>query len=376
MELPLSPRSPRSPRVSEKDAAVVPAVFPFGSLPAELLSEVLAQLPLDSRARAACVARTWRFAAKSPDTRWLELDLRAAATADWTLTRLTQSVGRALLLYAATFRAGGARSLDLSGQAMQSDVNARWLYDLLAEHASRPGGSTIRAVTAPCAFWPASAAALCHLLPSLDALTVAVSAAGSETGESLMALLTTPALRCSSFTLSSRLVLCPAPQQLAAALAPHMRWLQKLDLSASGLHDAHIEALAPLLRGAPALEILDLSENACTAACMAQLVHAVLPSEGSALHTLDLSGNTVLQQQGGQHTALATLLDALHAQHECALRRGPATGVRGAPHPLRRLIVQCCAPLEVLAYAKEQALPSTQLDFGFNSHTWRLWGAV
>ena len=376
MERPLSPRSPRSPRISEKDGAAVPAVFPFGSLPAELLSEVLAQLPLDSRARAACVARAWRKAARLPEANWLQLDLSARATADWTRTRLTQAVVRALLLHAATFRGGGARSLDLSGQAMQSDVNASWLYDLLAEHASFPGGGTIRGVTAPCAFWPASAAAVCHLLPSLDALTVSVSAAGSETGESLIAMLKTPALRCSSFTLSSRVVLCPPPEQLAAALAPHMRWLQKLDLSASGLRDAHIEAIAPLLRGAQALEILDLSENACTAACMAQLVQAVLPAEGSSLHTLDLSGNMVLQPQAGQHTALVALLDALLAQHETALRRGPPSEGRGAPHPLRRLVVQCCAPLEVLAYAKEQALPSTTLDFGFNSHTWRLWGAV
>jgi len=206
------------------------------------------------------------------------------------------------------------------------------------------------------------------LLPSLDALNVAISAAGSETGEALVSMLTTPALRISSFTLSPRLVLCPAPELLAAALAPHVRWLKKLDLSSSGLRDAHIAAIAPLLRGAQALEILDLSENACTAACMAQLVHAVLPREGSALHTLDLSGNTVLQPQ---HNALATLLDALRQQHECATRRGAAS-----VHPLRRLIVQCCAPLEVLAYAKEQALPSTQLEYGFNSHTWRLWGAV
>ena len=108
---------------------------------------------------------------------------------------------------------------------------------------------------------------------------------------------------------------------------------------------------------------------------MAQLVHAVLPAEGSALHTLDLSGNMVLQPQAGQHTALAALLDALRAQHESALRRGPPSEGRDAPHPLRRLVVQCCAPLEVLAYAKEQST-STTLDFGFNSHTWRLWGAV
>ena len=373
MELLLSPRSPRSPRACSKND---PAVFPFGSFPAELLSEVLAQLPLDSRARAACVARPWRAAARTPEARWLRLDLSAAATADWTLTRVTQSAVRALLQHAATLRAGGARSLDLTGQAMQSDVNASWLYDLLAEHASQPAGSTIRAVTAPCAFFPASAAALCHLLPSLDALHVAISAAGSETGESLVAMLTTPALRISSFTLSARLVLCPAPEQLAAALAPHVRWLKKLDLSASGLRDAHIEALAPVLRGARALEILDLSENAVTAACVAQLVHAVLPQEGSVLHTLDLSGNMVLQPHGGQYAALATLLEALRKQHECAERRGAASDGRGAPHPLRRLVVQCCAPLEVLAFAKEQALPSTLVEYGFNSHSWRLWGAV
>jgi hypothetical protein len=281
-------------------------------------------------------------------------------------------VVRALLLHAATFRGGGARSLDLSGQAMQSDVNASWLYDLLAEHASFPGGGTIRAVTAPCAFWPASAAAVCHLLPSLDALTVAVSAAGSETGESLIAMLKTPALRCSSFTLSSRVVLCPPPEQLAAALAPHMRWLQKLDLSASGLRDAHVEALAPLLATAHALQRLDLSENALTADCIAALVAAVLPAEGSSLRVLDLSGNKLhVRRAGGpSRFAFTTVLEALTRQHEHALL-APA----GPKHPLRRLVVQCCAPLPALEHVKEHAAP-TDVAFGFGSHTWRLWGAV
>ena len=370
--LPLSPRSPRSPRVSEEESSVA---FPFHHLPPELLAACLACLPLDASARCSCVARAWRSASRAPDTRWLELQLSASATALWIRPlALSRRTVAELLLHAAALSAGaGARSLDLTGHELDCDTS--WLYDLLLAEASRPGGGALLRVTAPqVVMWPATAAALCGVLPRLQALTVAVAAAGVETGESLVTALATPALRVSSFTLSSRLVLCPPPEQLAAALAPHAAWLTELDLSASGLRDAHVEALAPLLANAHALQRLDLSENMLTADCIAALVAAVLPDEGSALRVLDLSANKLQQRRAGGPTrfAFTTVLEALTRQHEHALL---APAGRAEKHPLRRLVVQCCAPVAALEHVKEHAAP-TDVAFGFGSHTWRLWGAV
>ena len=351
------------------------AAFPFHHLPPELLAACLAALPLDSAARCSCVSRSWRSAARAPATRWLELDLSASATALWirplALSRRTVSQ---LLLHAAALSAGaGARSLDLTGHKL--DCDSSWLYDLLLAEASRPGGGALRIVTAPdCAMWPATAKDLCEALPRLQTLTVTVDTAGVETGESLMAALATPALRVSSFLLSAHLVLYPPPEQLAAALLPHAAWLTALDLSASGLRDAHVEALAPLLATAHALQHLDLSENALTADCIAALVAAVLPAEGSALRVLDLSGNKLhVRHAGGpSRFAFTTVLEALTRQHEHALL---APAGRAEKHPLRRLVVQSCAPLAALEHVKEHAAP-TDVAFGFRSHIWRLWGAV
>jgi len=389
MALPLSPRSSKA----FEGASDGSFVFAFDSLPPELLAACLAQLPLDSRARASCVARAWRAAARAVETRsrWLDLDLSAAATAEWR-SPLSRRVVAALLHNAAAL--SGARSLDLSGQAaaLDSGVTCSWLYDLLADEAkhsslascaaaTRVARSSLVAVVAPaCALWPTTAAALCGVLPNLEALTVAVVAAGGETEESLLASMATPSLRASAFTLSARLVLCPPPRSLAAALAPQVRWLKALDLSASGLADGHVHALAPALAGARALERLDLSENALSADCMAALVAALLPREGGVLQTLDLSGNAMLVRRGlgsDPYAPCAQLLSALTQQHEHELQCGTSTLHDGVQrlHPLRRLVVQCCAPLRALQAIKDAAR-STEVAFGFGSHAWRLWGAV
>jgi hypothetical protein len=350
----------------------------LGELPCDVIAAVFDGLPLDAAARLRAVAPSWRFAL-SGAARWARLDCSAAATRRWAVRASAAAVLGALEAAAAHTSGAGATTLDLTGQP---HLDAAFLHDACAREAARVGGGALEALTAPDAVLPpAVAAAICELLPSLRALTVSLAALGSETGASLAAALRAPALRAHAFALApagaphAPLLASAAHAELAAALAPQARWLTRLDLSAARLRDTHVAALAPaVLAAAAALRWLDVSENELSGASTAPLAAALLPSRGGALTHLDVSGNH-LGVEG-----LAALQAALLAQHAHAQAEGKSDSndSDGECAPLRRLVMQACAPPPAgRAFAAAvEARGATQVAMDWGAHAWRLWGAA
>jgi hypothetical protein len=95
--------------------AAEPACAPFPGLPQPLALRVLALLPADSRARAACVARGWRDAVADPAL-WLRLDLSPESGVPPAL------VTGALLVGAAARARGQLEALDMAEYHDRYDV--------------------------------------------------------------------------------------------------------------------------------------------------------------------------------------------------------------------------------------------------------------
>ena len=79
------------------------------TLPPLVLTRILSALPVDSRARAACVSRAWRAALADPSL-WTVLDLSPAGGV------AAEKATPALLLAAAARAAGQLRVLDLDDE--------------------------------------------------------------------------------------------------------------------------------------------------------------------------------------------------------------------------------------------------------------------
>jgi len=149
----------------------------FDSLPLALQLAVWALLPVDARARCACVSRAWRAALDDPVV-WRELDLSRGAGAP------SRALTPAFLLAACARALGGLVSLDLWGASLRLDelqvavrANAASLRRLRVS-ALLDGGSLERKA-APRLLLFEEAASLCAAAPALEcfetALTVNVS---------------------------------------------------------------------------------------------------------------------------------------------------------------------------------------------------------
>jgi hypothetical protein len=144
------------PRRSAHGAAVVERESTVLSLPHALLLLIFALLPVDMRARCACVCRAWR-AALSERSLWVRLDLSRTSG-------VTRAVTDALLRGAAA-RAGGAlETLDVSG-CLAVSVEA-----LLAVATANAGTlRELRMRTCTC-LYAAAAIRLSLDIPSAEAL--------------------------------------------------------------------------------------------------------------------------------------------------------------------------------------------------------------
>ena len=114
----------RSARVA---AAVESATSALGPLPLSLAHRIFLSLPVDSRARAACVSRAWRAALADPAL-WARLDLSSASGI--AEERVTEQVLRG----AAAKALGRLSEIDLSGESGRQ-ISAQVLLEVAAHNA-------------------------------------------------------------------------------------------------------------------------------------------------------------------------------------------------------------------------------------------------
>ena len=147
-------------RSAAMDAAMNGPTFTFTSLPLELARRIFLALPVDRRAQAACVCRSWRDALADPAL-WTRLDISAPSGVNMTLNR------DALLLGAAARASGRLQTLQT--------------LDARAQPA--------RGVTLPAllAVLRANAGSLCEL--NVSVVEIGTPAAGNQYPPALIALL-------------------------------------------------------------------------------------------------------------------------------------------------------------------------------------------
>jgi hypothetical protein len=270
------------------------AAAAVGSLPDDVLLRIFALLPVDVRARCACVRRGWRATLDSPSA-WTRLDLSA------TTGGTACTVGDAALLAAAAKARGGLQALDVTGCASLSRHALRAVF---AANAASLRTARVRGA------WADKAACMdaedvAELLASAHALTALHADVCCSLAEAPALLLGAPpydSLRLARLRVDdSCLVTRSLHQGHDAAL---VAWLANDGTGpvAEPAHEAALQAAAAAVFEPPA-------DVPAALACAAALA-AALPANGSVT-TLSLSTwRGALAFVGG---AAASVLRALAA---------------------------------------------------------------
>ena len=254
------------------------------AFPQEALSFLLPLLPLDDRARAACVNRPWRAAAAHPSL-WKHLSFEgcAAQVNDTTLAQLCARAGAAL------------RTLDLDASVCD-DVTCAGLLVAL-----RDGGcSGLRWLGAPATSWPwlsrlsvVEAQQLAAACPALQHAACKVRCYQPDVAAAATALPGPLALYCE-----------PSHEADFAQIVECLRVNATLtSLFLQGGHligDKGVAQLADSLRINTTLKNLDLSVNDISAVGVVQLVHCLRVN--NTLTSLNLNRNYI-RDDGATHLA-------------------------------------------------------------------------
>jgi hypothetical protein len=300
------------------------------SLPHAVLQLIFAQLPVDLRARCACVCRGWR-AAVSERTLWTALDVSRTSG-------VSVAVTDAVLCGAAARAGGELKSLDVSGSVAISleellavaTANAATLQQLHVRNSPcyRPGFGVNRMLRLD------DAEALLQAAPQLRLLDADVCCASvadarcALSGEGLLAPLRAHGLRVTTFGAAEDDVLT-----LAADVASHA-WLQELRVHIRPLPAAAVEAFvdAALARRLTGVSFCNCRLTAASTPALARLLggnavssfavweHYDLESPDAALLAGALRANSTLtsltlgwEQFWHNAAALSTLLGGVTA---------------------------------------------------------------
>jgi hypothetical protein len=261
-------------------------------LPHAVVLLIFAQLPVDLRARCACVCRGWR-ATLSERSLWTRLDLSR-------MSGVTAALTGALLRGAAARAGGGLQVLDVCGNFEDS-------FDALLEVATANAGALCemrvtdgtRDLTAVHHWERGGAEALLRAAPQLRVLDADVECDSLEDAcralraEGLLAPLRVRRLRVHHQDAAEADVLA-----LAADVAAHA-WLQQLSLNVPLPTHAALDAVvdAALMRRLTALQFADCRLTPASAPALARLLG------GGAIAQLHLWGH-------GDAADAASLLDA------------------------------------------------------------------
>jgi hypothetical protein len=335
----------------------------LGCLPAELVLQVLLRLPLDARARCACVSAAWRALADSPAL-WREVSCRDAGA--WSHGPCTPARARG-----AVARAGRALlRLDTGLCVLHEDE----VHELLCEQRCCPAletltlGGTCAARDEEDALDVVTGHAILRACPALRELHCSVESDRRLQTETrpqhdaclaeLAAFLSHAAVRCASLVIPRFTLAADTPaarDALAAALAAQAGCLQRLFVCCCA--DWLLELLAAAL---PRLTSLTALHFACglPTACAAALGHltrlgrlradvvefedgalpalaAFLQSPGCALHSL-----TITPLSGADDHDAAPLYDPPAAADVGALAMALHARLRagGGPHEVLRYV--------------------------------------
>jgi hypothetical protein len=318
-------------------AAAAPAIvdcFPFAALPPPLLLKFFAALPADARLRCVEVCRDWR-ATLAERSLWTRLDVSAESG-------VTTAVTPALLRAAAAKAGGALAALDVSGawRLLGADEALR---EVLAANAGALRELRLRGrepyFLSPLSLWPLLAAApqlrVCEA--DLDLVSFAAGLALRNEGvfaplrvracalacrhpelgaATQMALLADVAAHDALAELHVRALPFDEPEALDAFVgaALSLPRLRSVALAQCGLTPASAPALARLLRGAPSLAELRISQDpsaplygaALLDGASAALLGAAL-RENKTLTSLELRGTGLWSDRGAASALLGAL---------------------------------------------------------------------
>ena len=250
----------RSARVAAAEERALSMLAP---LPPALVRVILALLPRDARARAACVNRAWRAAADASDA-WATLDLRP-------FVALAPDAYRKLLRGAAAKARGRLQSLDVRG------CRRRWVLAALGPIVAANGG-TLRELYVDERLSNDDVAQLLASAPALRELHANVDVDSAEAA----ALLAEPRLRLRELVVD----LEEPPRAVLAPLLRRSTTLKRLELVQAPANDA--AALSELLDAAAAARVPSLKLYDCELRTDAFLALAAL-LRGGALATLTVA---------------------------------------------------------------------------------------